>query len=192
MRHETVTLAVAALLAIGAGGAVAASMPAADASPAPDGQPANYTVDVVDPDDRLTEQEVAALRRLAWSAAEVRQPFADSETVHFHVEAVGDELEVYVATDENAPPKVVAEVALDDEEVTDVHTLNNATTTESARSIELSPVNESAIDGSTVTVRSASGPTTMTVENSTVVEAVAVTTVDEGNQSVTIRTEDGS
>jgi hypothetical protein len=192
MRHETVTLAVAALLALGAGGAVAASMPAADASPAPDGQPSDYTVDVVDPDDRLTEQEVTELRRLAWSADEVRRQFEGTETVHFHIEAVGDDLEVYVATDEQAPPKVVAEVALDDEEVTDVQSLNNTMTADAATSIELSPVDESALDDSTVTVRSASGPTTLTVENSTTVEAAAVTTVDEGNESVTVRTKAGS
>lgn len=189
MRYETLTLAVAVLLAVGASGAVAAPMSVTDTSPTPDAQPADYTVEVVDPDDRLTEEEVAELRRLAWSADEVRRQFDDAETVHFHVQAVGDSLEVYVATGEHAPPQVVAEIALDDETVTDVRALDNAMTTGAVESIDLSPVNESAFDdGSTVTVRPASGPTTLTVENSTVVEAVAVATVDDGNETVTVRT----
>ena len=73
MRYETLTLAVAALLVIGAGGVVAAPMPVTDTSPAPDAQPSNHTVDVVDPADELTEREIAELRRLAWAETEVRE-----------------------------------------------------------------------------------------------------------------------
>jgi hypothetical protein len=190
MRHETLTLAVAALLAIVAGGAVAAPTPAAATSPAADVQPSNHTVEVVDPDDRLAEQEIAELRRLAWGNDEVRQQFEDADGVHFHVEAVGESLEVYVASDENAPPGVVAEISLDGAEVTDVRTLNNAVTADSAATVELTPLDESAVEnGSTVTVRTASGATTLSVENGTAVEAVAVTSVDDGNGSATFRTE---
>lgn len=192
MRHETLTIAVAVLLAVGAGGAVAASIPVTDTSPAPDVQPSNHTVDVVDPEDRLTEQEIAELRRLAWSADAVREEFEDTDSVHFHVEAVGEGLEVYVAANESTPPRVVAEVALDEGAVTDVEGLNNAMTAGSSMSLQLSSVNESALDNGTVTVRTASGPTVLTAENSTSVEGVTVTAVDDDNDSATVRVETGS
>ena len=192
MRYETLTLAVAALLVIGAGGVVAAPMPVTDTSPAPDAQPSNHTVDVVDPADELTEREIAELRRLAWAETEVREQFEDTDTVHFHVESVGDDLEVYVATNESAPPRVVAEVALDEGAVTDVALLDDTRTAGSSLSVQLSPVNESALDDGTVTVRTASGPTVLTAENSTGVEGFAVTTVDAGNGSATFEVENGS
>ena len=120
MRYETLTLAVAALLVIGAGGVVAAPMPVTDTSPAPDAQPSNHTVDVVDPEDRLTEQEVSTMRRLTWSETKVREQFEDTDTVHFHIEAVGDDLQVWGAANETAPPQDVADVAPDAETGTDV------------------------------------------------------------------------
>lgn len=187
MRHETLTIALAALLAFGVSGAVAA--PVTELSPATDEQPSDYTVEVIDPDDRLTDEEIAEMRHLAWSRDDVRAEFEDTDTVHFQIEAVDGDLQVYLAIEEDAPPQVVVDIAHDDGEVTQVETLDNVVAAGDVESVELSPVNDSmAANGSTVTFDSASDTTVLSAENSTNVETVDVTGVETDSDAVTVQT----
>lgn len=133
MRHKTLTLAVAALLAFGASGVVAASIspsPSATTaaqSPADDASPVNYTVEVIDPHDQLTAQEVEKARQVAWANEEVRSYFEDGAAVHFEVWAPqpNENRTVVSVAPAESPDKsrVLANVHLDHpngEQVTDV------------------------------------------------------------------------
>lgn len=163
MQDKALAFAVAALLAFGASGVVAASttspLATADASPTDAAQPDEYTVEVVDPDDQLSEREVENALLLAWTHDEVRSHF-DGESVHFQVEALGDDRQVYVAPSEAAPPRVVADVDLDAEAVTGVEAIGRAMTADDAMTMQLSPVNATDLDGDvTVTVTRTDGQT---------------------------------
>ncbi|MFC7194997.1 hypothetical protein ACFQL4_10590 [Halosimplex aquaticum] len=85
----------------------------ASAGPSAVAPPANYTVDTVDPDGNLSETVVEDAWRTAWSSAEVREHFDDGEPVRFDVWAPvsdDDEVSVWVARNETAPTRVVADV----------------------------------------------------------------------------------
>ncbi|WP_121821896.1 hypothetical protein [Halostella salina] len=173
MQRQLLTVAVAALLAFGAGGVAAAAptspQPApGDGSAADVAQPSNHTVEVVDPDDELSDRDVERAWRTAWDHDAVRDHF-DGGPVHFHVEAVDGDLEVYVAPDEGAPPEVVADVALDDGTVTEVEELNNVRTASESETKQLPAVD--LLDGET---------TTLTLGNVSTVE------VEEVDRSVTL------
>ncbi|WP_135820285.1 hypothetical protein [Halostella litorea] len=167
MQRQLLTVAVAALLAFGASGVAAAttSPPTAtpDGSPADVVQPSNHTVEVVDPDGDLSERDVERAWRTAWQHDAVRDWF-ESGPVHFQVEDVGDDLEVYVAPDEDAAPRVVADVDLDAGTVTDARPLDNVLTASDSETTELTAVNDT---GDRVA--------TFTVTNGTVVDGEAVT-----------------
>jgi hypothetical protein len=85
MRYKTLTLAVAALLALGAGGVTATSMtnPAADTASA-DVLPANHTVDVVNPDE-VSDEAVEQAIETAWANEDVRGYVEGNDAVHFEV-----------------------------------------------------------------------------------------------------------
>ncbi|QIB74315.1 hypothetical protein G3I44_08490 [Halogeometricum borinquense] len=147
MQHRTLTLAVAALLAFGASGVVAAtttispSPATADASPTDGVSPVNHTVKVIDPDERLSEQDVKNAWQLAWSNETVKRSFENADSAHFQVEAVSDELQVYVVTNETARPQVVADVDLDSESVTSVEPINDVLIAGQVGSMQLAPTN---------------------------------------------------
>ncbi|ADQ69066.1 hypothetical protein C499_06230 [Halogeometricum borinquense DSM 11551] len=147
MQHRALTLVVAALLAFGASGVVAAtttvspSPVTADASPTDGVSPADHTVKVIDPDDRLSEQDIENAWQLAWSNETVKRSFENADSPHFQVEAVSDELQVYVATDETARPQVVADVDLDSESVTAVEPIHDVLIAGEVGSMQLVPTN---------------------------------------------------
>lgn len=113
-----VALAVTALFVLGTGGVVAATVtdtpiaPTVDA-PSDTASPANYTVEVVDPDDELNEQDVEDAREIAWANETVRSYFSANESVHFKVWASRTDdgnVSVWLSTNESAPARVVADV----------------------------------------------------------------------------------
>jgi hypothetical protein len=114
--------------------------------------------------------------RTAWANETVRDHFADSDAVHFHVEAVGDELQVYVAADETAPPRVQADVDLADETVTGTEAPNNVVTAGNVETTKLAPIDASAFDdGEPVTLVAASDADVVTVERAELSTDAAVT-----------------
>ncbi|WP_436930981.1 hypothetical protein [Halosimplex halobium] len=118
MRRKLFALAAAAVLVLGTGSVVAATAtdsPAAPATgtPAPVEPPENYTVETVDPDDELDAATVEDAWRTAWANESVRDA-VDGERVRFEVWAPvddGDPVSVWVARNETAPTRVVADVS---------------------------------------------------------------------------------
>ncbi|SFS54179.1 hypothetical protein [Halostagnicola kamekurae] len=139
MRNNILTLVVAGLLAFGASGVVAASVSPGpqmmDANPSSVDEvlPENHTSEVIDPHDRLSEQEVKDAQQLAWANENVTSYFEDSASVHFQVEALGDELQVYVAPQETAAPRVMAVIEMDSQSVVTVEQLQNVKTADDVR-----------------------------------------------------------
>ncbi|WP_436909511.1 hypothetical protein [Halosimplex marinum] len=118
MRRKLFALAAAAVLVLGTGSVVAATAtdsPAAPATgtPAPVEPPENYTVETVDPDDELDAPTVEQAWRTAWANESVRDA-VDGERVRFEVWAPvddGDAVSVWIARNETAPTRVVADVS---------------------------------------------------------------------------------
>lgn len=190
MQRNSLTLAVAALLVFGAGGVAAASVShsptATTHSPADAVSQTEHTVEVVDPHDRLSEQGVDDVRELAWSNDTV-QRHVDDEPVHFHVEAVGESLQVYVAPNSSAPPTVMAEVDLDTMSVEAVEPIRNVATADDVHTTNVSLVETADADaGERFTVHATSASETLSRED---VEDVELSvTVDSGDAaSDTIR-----
>ncbi|WP_435066734.1 hypothetical protein [Haloplanus sp. C73] len=150
MQHRALTLIVATLLAFGAGGVVASHPPNPSAttaqSPADTASPATHTVDVVDPRDRLSEQDVETAWRLAWANETVRSYIDGDGPAHFQVEAVGDELQVYVAPNGTTEPRVQAVVNLDSKSVVDVTSLTNVITADELHERQLLSANLTVVD----------------------------------------------
>ena len=124
MRTKALTLAVAALLALGASGGVTASTatPVADTASA-DALPSDHTVDVVNP-DAVSDAAVDQAIETAWANDTVQSYFDDGAAVHFQVWATElDEDVVHVnVAPRDAPDetRVVADVALGENTVTSV------------------------------------------------------------------------
>ncbi len=198
MRHKVLTLAVVALLAFGASGVSAASIDsnpsvASSQSPADDASPANYTVEVVDPNDRLSEQDVENARQLAWANETVNSAIENGGSAHFHVEAVGDELQVYVAPNRTAAPRVQAVVDLGSESVDKVEELNTVLMADEMETDQLATLNVSNGDaGETRTVKAASGAETITADEVSVCEDFNVAVESDGAVSIPLETADSS
>lgn len=144
MRQKALTLAVAALLAFGASGVVTASIttspqPVATAQPADNALPTNHTVEVIDPHDRLSEQDVKNAQQLAWANKSVASSFENNASIHFQVEAIGDELQVYVAPQETSAPRVMSVIKLQSQSVVSVEKLDNVETADDVQTAKLSP-----------------------------------------------------
>ena len=149
MRYNALTLAVVALIAIGASGVVAAGMdaPAADSESA-EVLPANHTVDVVNPDE-VSDGEVDQALETAWANDDVQSYFADRTAIHFDVWA--SELDDGIVHVKIAPAdtpdetRAIADVDLDQETVTSIDepvTLNAS----NSMSIDTSDNNTVSID----------------------------------------------
>lgn len=83
MRTTLAALAVAALLALGAGGVAAATADTPQADAPTDVLPANHTVEVVG--DDLSDETRDRAIRTAWANDTVSSHFADGDPVHFEV-----------------------------------------------------------------------------------------------------------
>lgn len=123
MRENLLTLALVALLALGASGVAAASMNVANAdTTSAAALPANYTVDITNP-DAASDEDVARAIETAWANDTVRSYF-DADAVHFKVWASElDDRSVYVkVAPQDAPTytRVVADVDPDKQTVTSV------------------------------------------------------------------------
>jgi len=120
MRYKAIALAAAVMLAFGASGAVATSMtngPTAETLlSSDDAQPADYTGDVVDPDDKLSSQDAEDAREIAWANDDVRDRLDDIESPYLEVLAPSDgeeHVSVRIAENETAPTQVVVDVDLE-------------------------------------------------------------------------------
>lgn len=130
MNRKSVALALAAMLALGAGGAVAAiatddTVGERDAAMAQQTEPAeNYTTEVRDPHGVLTSADVDAAVETALSDEEMRSYFDDGESVHVELWAPQpDERRAVVSLSPGEAPndtRVLANVWLDRQEVTGV------------------------------------------------------------------------
>ncbi|AFK21531.1 hypothetical protein E6P09_15900 (plasmid) [Haloferax mediterranei ATCC 33500] len=130
MRRKTLALAVTALLVFGASSAVAApvlleSTGTAHQVPSNAVSSDTHTVEVIDPYNKLTANEAEKAWQLAYTNETVQRYFGDRDSLHFHVEAEGSEVQVYVAKNETAPPRVKAVVSLDSGAVTTVESIDN-------------------------------------------------------------------
>lgn len=122
MRYKTLILAVAALLALGAGGVTATTMttPAADAGSAA-ALPANYTVDIANPDE-VTDEAAEQAIETAWADDDVQSYVEGNDAVHFEVwasELDDDTVYIDVAPLESPEDTLVrAHVNVDEQTVT--------------------------------------------------------------------------
>jgi hypothetical protein len=123
MQRKFSLLALAAMVLVATGGTLAApggdgpAAPQTDAQPLPD----EYTVDVTDPNDALTDDAVDAAMITAWQNDAVQRHVADDATPHFEVVARSvDAVQVSVAPGPDARPQVVADVDLSSDLVTEV------------------------------------------------------------------------
>ncbi|ELZ04850.1 hypothetical protein [Natrialba asiatica] len=124
MRDNVLTLAVVALLALGASGVAAASMHASAADTASaTALPANYTVDVVNP-DAVSDEEVDQAIETAWANDDVQSYFDDGAAVHFEAWASEfDDDSILVEVQSQEAPKdtrVIADVDIDRQTVASV------------------------------------------------------------------------
>jgi len=125
MRYKAITLAAAVMLALGASGAVAASLTNSPAGgpgalPTDDAQPADYPGDVVDPDNKLSSQDVADARELALANDDVRDRLEDVESPFLKVWAPSDSddhVSIWISENKTAPAQLVVDVDLEDESV---------------------------------------------------------------------------
>lgn len=159
MQQKAITLAVVALLALGTSGVVAASITASPQagptghSPSNDVSTSNHTVDVIDPNDRLTERDVTTAWQLAADANSVREHVDEDSSLHFQIEALGDELQVYVAPSEEASPTVLAVVDLESESIVSIEALDNVVQATETTTMEVSPAEGTTPDSSNDTTR---------------------------------------
>ncbi|WP_255152424.1 hypothetical protein [Halorarius halobius] len=155
MRYTALTLTVAVLLAAGGAGAATVSMTTspqgalAAQTPAETASPANYTTEVIDPNDRLEPSDVDDARTLAWENRTVRHHVDAADSPHFHIEALDGDLQVYVARNETAPPRVVATVNLDAGSVSSVDPLGNVRTAGEETTVTLTSQRSSTVDDGT-------------------------------------------
>ncbi|OYR38766.1 hypothetical protein [Halorubrum sp. Hd13] len=117
MRTKLIALALAAMLAVGAGGVVAAGASSGDASG--EQLPDDYTVEITDPFDELSSDEVDEAIETAWSDEQVQSSLDAGDGVHFDVVAGTEKVQVAVAPGSDAEDQVVAKIDSDGT-VTDV------------------------------------------------------------------------
>ncbi|MFD1587648.1 hypothetical protein ACFR9U_11685 [Halorientalis brevis] len=198
MRQKALTLAVAALLALGASGVVAATMDGstADAASA-DVLPANYTVDVTNP-EMVSDEAADTAIETAWANEDVRSHFDDGAAVHFDLWASElDDGVIHVSVapmDDPDDTRVIADVALDQETVTSVDepvTLNVS----SAMSINASETDVVSVDGSEYELRrddsaGEENATRLTADQAVQIELNESSIERRGNGTFTIEIDD--
>ncbi|MFC7132093.1 MULTISPECIES: hypothetical protein [Salinibaculum] len=141
MRTKALTLAVAALLALGASGGVTASTatPVADTASA-DALPSDHTVDVLTP-AAVSDAAVDQAIETAWANDTVQSYFDDGAAVHFQVwtsELDEDVVHVNVAPrDSPDETRVVAHVTLGENTVTSVTSVDEPVKLTASNSISI-------------------------------------------------------
>lgn len=117
MRTKLIALALAAMLTVGVGGVVTAGASSGNASG--EQLPDDYTVEVTDPFDELSSDEVDEAIETAWSNEQVQRSLDTGDDVHFDVVAGTENVQVAVAFDSDAEDQIVARIGPDGT-VTDV------------------------------------------------------------------------
>ena len=181
MRYTTATLAVLALVALVAGGVSAAPMTNPSTAPSADvAQPAEYNIDTVDPDDKLTNQDIETARELAWANDSVRAAVDVDSPVQFDVWAPnGEDDHVSVWVEQNETTVAIADIDLDAESVltVDEPTVLSSDETESFE-VETT-LNSSAADIKTVSSpNETEGFAVETTLNSSATDSVFEVTTD--------------
>jgi hypothetical protein len=110
MRTKLIALALAAMLVIGTGGVVAAGTSSGTSA---EQLPDDYTVDVTDPFDELSSDDVEEAIATAWSNEQVRRALDVREGLHFEVVGGPDQVEVHLKPGPDAETEVVAEISPD-------------------------------------------------------------------------------
>ena len=117
MRTKIIALALATMLTVGIGSVAAAG--ASSDNTSVEQMPDNYTVDVTDPFDELSSDEVDEAIDTASSSERVQSSLNIGDDVHFNVVAVGEKVQVGIAPNPDAENQLIAKVGPDDT-VTDV------------------------------------------------------------------------
>jgi hypothetical protein len=117
MRTKIIALALATMLTVGIGGVAAAG--ASSGNTAVEQMPDNYTVDVTDPFDELSSDEVDEAIDTASSSEQVQSSLNIGDDVHFNVVAVGEKVQVGIAPNPDAENQLITKVGPDGT-VTDV------------------------------------------------------------------------
>lgn len=182
MRTKVIALVLAAMLVVGVGGVVAAG--ASSDSPSAEQLPDSYTVDISDPSDRLSSDDIEEAIETAWTNEQVQSKFETNSNVHFDVVAVTGQVQVGVAPGPGADDQMVAKIGPDGT-VTDVfdpnQTSGNATTVKLEGSTDFDEEDHVEIVGSQ-TESSDEYDEKMSANQSTTVDVDPdnVTTIEDG------------
>lgn len=153
-RSTTLTIAIAAVLVIFAGGAIvagAAFVGASDEVSTTNGTestsengtaPDDYELDVVDPDDRLSDDDVDRAIALGWTNESVREHVETNASFEITVQATGSIEEVGVVFDDGEAA-VSATIDLTTESVTRVLSPEQVMTADDLETVDVD-VNDSA------------------------------------------------
>lgn len=164
MRQTQIALVALLALAVMASGVSAATMTSPLAGDSPSAadtvQPDEYTVDTVDPDDELTDDDIETAREIAWGNETVRASVNADEPVQFEVWAPNDAKDHPSVWVEQNDTTVVADIDLESESVVAVDeptvlTADNVTTVDTDSSVD-----GSGGDDSTITFDEATDGTT--------------------------------
>ena len=107
MRTKLIALALTAMLAIGSGGVVAAGTSSGTSA---EQLPDNYTVNVNDPFDKLSSDDVDEAIATAWSNEQVQNALSAHDDVHIEVVGGTEQVEVQIKSSPDAETEVVAEI----------------------------------------------------------------------------------
>ena len=147
MRTKLIALALAAMLTVGTGGVVAAGASSGNTSVAQ--LPDDYTVNVTDPFDELSSDEVDEAIETAWSNERVQSALDTGDDLHFNVVAGTEKVQVGVAPGPGAEDQVVVKTGPDGT-VTDVFepslTADDSETLSLAEPVDFAEDNELRIE----------------------------------------------
>ncbi len=136
MKRTLTTLALVAMVVVGTGGALAATTANDGSAPQHSDEqqlPNDYTVDVTDRTDAVSDANIEAAIAMAWTNEAVQEGVGDYRQPHFDVVVTGeDTVQVSVAAEAGAEDDIVAKLDLRNDVVTDVfeptHTASSITT----------------------------------------------------------------
>lgn len=108
MRTKLIALALALMLAVGTGGVIAAGVSSNTASE--EQPPDNYTVEINDPFDKLSSDDIDEAIQTVWTNEQVQSEVENSNDIHFDIVAGTEKIQLGVAPGPDAEDQIVAKV----------------------------------------------------------------------------------
>lgn len=189
MNTNGLTLAVAAVLAltVSAGGVAATDHVYSLSDDTSDELPDEYDLTVVDPDDRLSDDQVETAIALAWQHDDVQAEFGESEAYDVTVQATDGLDDVTVVIEGDAGEVAGADVDLEEEAVTDVLSSDRVKSADATDTADLDGTTE--LDDGTVSITlQDDGGTIAFSEDEVDVDIVVMSLV---NAAIDVADEDG-